>query len=92
MAAGAERRPWPEPVGRQRRGGAGAKTAGNGKTKGVAELVLQEVRKIARERAANITLDSSILELGLDSLERMEILAALEERFGGRFPERSCPT
>ena len=64
---------------------------GKGKIKGLAELVLQEVRKIARERAANITLDSSILELGLDSLERMEILASLEERFGGRFPEDVLP-
>jgi 8-amino-7-oxononanoate synthase len=70
---------------------AAAKTAGSGQTSDVAELVLQEVRKIAKERAANITLDSSILELGLDSLERMEILAALEERFGGRFPEEILP-
>jgi 8-amino-7-oxononanoate synthase len=80
-----------EPVAANGGNEAGAKTVGNGKTKGVAELVLQEVRKIARERAANITLDSSILELGLDSLERMEILAALEERFGGRFPEEILP-
>jgi 8-amino-7-oxononanoate synthase len=80
-----------EPAAANGGNGAGAKTAGHGKTAGVAELVLQEVRKIARERAANITLDSSILELGLDSLERMEILAALEERFGGRFPEEILP-
>jgi 8-amino-7-oxononanoate synthase len=80
-----------EPAAASGGNGAGAKTAGNGKTKGVAELVLQEVRKIARERAANITLDSSIVELGLDSLERMEVLAALEERFGGRFPEEILP-
>ena len=42
---------------------------------------------LAKERAAGMTLDSSIVELGLDSLERMEIVAALEEQFGGRFPE-----
>ena len=29
--------------------------------------------------------------MGLDSLERMEILASLEERFGGRFPEDVMP-
>ena len=29
--------------------------------------------------------------MGLDSLERMEILASLEERFGGRFPEEILP-
>ena len=44
-----------------------------------AEIVLEQVRRVAKERAAGITLDSSIVELGLDSLERMEIIAALEE-------------
>ena len=39
--------------------------------------------------AGNMTLDSSIGESGLDSLERMEILSTLEERFGGRFPVQS---
>ncbi len=51
------------------------------------EIVLEEVRKVAKERASGMTLDSSITELGLDSLERMEIVAALEDRFGARFPE-----
>ncbi len=57
----------------------------------VAELVLEQVRLVARERAEGLTLDSSIGEIGLDSLERMEILASLEERFGGRFPEDILP-
>jgi len=52
-----------------------------------AEQVLDEVRRVARERAKGLTIDTSIVDLGLDSLERMEIMAALEERFGGRFPE-----
>ncbi len=52
-----------------------------------AAVVLEEVRKVAKERAANLTLESDITELGLDSLERMEILASLEDRFGGQFPE-----
>jgi len=55
------------------------------------EVVLEEVRRVARERAAGLTLDSDITELGLDSLERMEIVASLEERFGGRFPEEILP-
>jgi 8-amino-7-oxononanoate synthase len=80
-----------EPAAANGGNGAGAKTAGNGQAKRIAELVLQEVRKVAGQRAANVTLDSSILELGLDSLERMEILAGLEERFGGRFPEEILP-
>ena len=53
--------------------------------------MLEEVHRIAKERARGLTLDTSILELGLDSLERMEILAAIEERFGGRFPEEMLP-
>ncbi|HET6882014.1 MAG TPA: aminotransferase class I/II-fold pyridoxal phosphate-dependent enzyme [Pirellulales bacterium] len=59
--------------------------------KTVAEQVLDEVHRIAKERARGLSLDSSIVELGLDSLERMEILASLEERFGGRFPEEVLP-
>ena len=63
--------------------------SGNGRP--VSELVLEEVRKVARERAAGLTLDSRITEIGLDSLERMEIIASLEERFGGRIPESILP-
>jgi 8-amino-7-oxononanoate synthase len=56
-----------------------------------AEIVLDHVRRVAKERAINITLDSSIVELGLDSLERMEIIASLEDAYGGRFPEDVLP-
>jgi 8-amino-7-oxononanoate synthase len=60
-------------------------------TERVAELVLEQVRLIAKERAEGLMLDTKITEMGLDSLERMEILACLEERFGGRFPEEIFP-
>jgi len=63
--------------------------SGNGKT--TAELVLDQVRLVAKDRADGLTLDSQITEIGLDSLERMEIMASLEERFGGRFPEEILP-
>ena len=53
----------------------------------IVATVLEHVRLVARDRATGLTLDTPIVELGLDSLERMEILASLEERFGGRFPE-----
>lgn len=54
----------------------------------VAREVLDHVRAVARERAANLTLDTNIVsDLGLDSLERMQIANSLEETFGGRFPE-----
>ncbi len=57
----------------------------------VIQTVLEEVRRVARERADGLTLDSSILDLGMDSIERMEIVASLEERFGGRFPPEILP-
>lgn len=56
-----------------------------------AKIVLEEVHRIAKDRARGITLDSDITELGLDSLERMEILASLEDKFGGQFPETILP-
>ena len=61
---------------------------GHGPARGgsTTDLVVEEIRRVAKERAAGMTLDSPIAEAGLDSLERMEILASLEERFGGRFP------
>ena len=62
-----------------------------GKKGKLTELVLEEIRRVAKERAAGMTLDSPIIETGLDSLERMEILASLEERFGGRFPPEILP-
>lgn len=54
----------------------------------VAQIVLEQVRLVAKERAKELNLDTNIvLDLGLDSLERMQIASALEEIFGGRFPE-----
>ncbi len=55
------------------------------------DIVMEHVRQVAKERATGLTLDSSIVELGLDSLERMEIIAALEDTYGGRFPEEVLP-
>ena len=55
-------------------------------------IVLEEVYRVGTDRARNISLDTDITELGLDSLERMEILAGLEDRFGGQFPEAVLPT
>ena len=60
--------------------------------KEVIQTVFDHVRRIAKERAGNLTLDTNIVELGLDSLERMEIVSSLEEAFGARFPEQVLPT
>lgn len=53
------------------------------------ERVMDVVRGIAQERAANLSLETDIAGMGLDSLERMEIVAALETEFGGRFNEEA---
>ncbi|NOZ40128.1 MAG: aminotransferase class I/II-fold pyridoxal phosphate-dependent enzyme [Planctomycetes bacterium] len=61
------------------------------KTTEIAEIVFEQVRSIGRERVGLLDLDTNIVELGLDSLERIEIIAALEDTFGGRFPEAVLP-
>jgi 8-amino-7-oxononanoate synthase/acyl carrier protein len=58
----------------------------------ILEVVYEKVRAIGRERVGELTWDTNIVELGLDSLERMEIVATLEEAFGGRFPDSVLPT
>ena len=55
--------------------------------KKVEQIVIEEIRRVAEERANGLTLDSPIAESGMDSVERMEILSTLEDRFGGRFPQ-----
>ena len=57
----------------------------------IAEVVYEQIRSIGRERVGDLNLDTNIVELGLDSLERIEIIAALEDVFGGRFPEAVLP-
>jgi len=60
-------------------------------TADITEIVYEQVRSIGRERVGELDLDTNIVELGLDSLERIEIIAALEDTFGGRFPESVLP-
>lgn len=54
-----------------------------------AELVLQAIRDVAGDRARRLGHDTELITLGMDSLERMEIVAALEEKTGGRFSEEA---
>lgn len=54
----------------------------------IVEIVKRAVRTVAQERAKQLDLDTNIvLDLGLDSLERLQIAHTLENAFGGRFPE-----
>lgn len=55
----------------------------------VAVRVMEVVRGIAQERAADLSLETDIAGMGLDSLERMEIVAALEQEFACRFNEEA---
>jgi 8-amino-7-oxononanoate synthase len=54
----------------------------------VVELVKRAVKNVAQERAKLLDLDTNVIvDLGLDSLERLQIAHALENSVGGRFPE-----
>jgi 8-amino-7-oxononanoate synthase/acyl carrier protein len=69
-----------------------AKTAApSADAQAIAEIVYEKVRAVGRERVGQLDWDTNIVELGLDSLERMEIVATLEEAFGGRFPDHVLP-
>lgn len=69
-------------------GAAGTKLAeSSGVNAEVADMVMQTVKGVAKERAKALTLDTNIVvDLGLDSLERMSIASQLEEIYGGNFP------
>ena len=55
----------------------------------IVQVIKHHVRQIAGERASSLELGTNIvLDLGLDSLERLEIARILERTFGGRFPEQ----
>ncbi|NOY28708.1 MAG: aminotransferase class I/II-fold pyridoxal phosphate-dependent enzyme, partial [Planctomycetes bacterium] len=63
-----------------------------GRTGEILQIVFDQVREIGRERVGQLEWTTNIAELGLDSLERIEIVAALEDTFGGRFPEEILPS
>jgi acyl carrier protein len=56
----------------------------------IADAVFEQVRRVLPpEIICQVTLDSSLAEIGLDSLARMNVLNCLEEAFGIRFSEDS---
>lgn len=55
----------------------------------IVQAIEHHVRRVAGERATALDLGTNIvLDLGLDSLERLEIARKLERTFEGRFPEQ----
>jgi len=54
----------------------------------VAPIIIEAVKGIAKERGTSVDLDTNIVvDLGLDSLERLQIAYSIEETFGGRIPD-----
>ena len=53
----------------------------------VVEAVIRVVTNTAGNRADEVGVDTNIVHLGLDSVERLDIAHTLEETFGGRLPE-----
>ncbi|MCA9188830.1 MAG: aminotransferase class I/II-fold pyridoxal phosphate-dependent enzyme, partial [Planctomycetales bacterium] len=59
----------------------------SGTTTAILQHVYEKVRLVGKERVRSLAPDTNIVELGLDSLERLEVANLLEETYGGRFPE-----
>ena len=64
----------------------GAATA-DGLSPVVVDSVIRVVTNAAGNRADVVDVDTNIVHLGLDSVERLDIAHTLEEAFGGRLPE-----
>ena len=59
----------------------------SGLSPAVVDAVIHYVKQIGKNRAKNVTVDTNIIHLGLDSLERLDIAQSLQTAFGGRIPE-----
>lgn len=53
----------------------------------VVEAVIHFVKQVGQDRAKHVELDTNIVQLGLDSLERLDIVQSLQTEFGGQIPE-----
>lgn len=53
------------------------------------KVILEKLEEIVKKKVnnADITLDSKLVDLGLDSLDKAEILISIEETFGFEFNE-----
>jgi 8-amino-7-oxononanoate synthase len=68
-----------------------AATRSETSTAAIATAVMDMIRSTAIDRAVNLNLDTSLSQLGLDSLQRIELQAMIEEHYGGRLPEDVGP-
>ncbi len=81
----------PEAASRAAHGESVARTSSASEDAQVLRIVMQAVKAVAKERVRELEASTNIVELGLDSLERMEIINSLEETFGGQLPESILP-
>ena len=58
-----------------------------GLSKTVVDAVIAVVRRVGENRARDVDVETNIVHLGLDSMERLDIAHTLEQTFGGRLPE-----
>ena len=56
-------------------------------TPDVVRAVIYFVKQVGKDRARDVGIDTNIVHLGLDSLERLDIAQSLQTAFGGRIPE-----
>ena len=61
--------------------------SGNDLAPAVVNAVIYHVKNVRQDRAGEVNLDTNIVHLGLDSLERLDVAQSLERAFGGRIPE-----
>ena len=71
----------------ERNGSVSSSDEDSGLSPVVVEAVIAVVTNTAGNRATNVNVDTNIVHLGLDSVERLDIAHTLEEAFGGRLPE-----
>ncbi len=53
----------------------------------VVRAVIHFVKQVGQDRAKQVDLNTNIVHLGLDSLERLDIAQSLQSAFGGQLPE-----
>lgn len=53
----------------------------------VVNAVIHFVKQVGEDRAKSVNLDTNIVHLGLDSLERLDVAESLQTMFGGRVPD-----
>lgn len=53
----------------------------------VVNAVIHHVKNVRKDRAHEVDVNTNIVHLGLDSLERLDVAQSLEKAFGGRIPE-----